>query len=209
MAQCHGRALGQPLREGHGLGFEFGRGHYAVDEAHAFGGGGVVGVAEHRDLQRAAHADQARQRPRGADVAAGADVHVGQVEARALGREHEVGLQHQAQPCAGRHAVHLRDQRRVHGVEHGQGLVQRADEVGRALLRVGAQHAEVAAGHEALARAAQQHGAHALVSGQGACGGEKGGGHRHVDGIERGRPVEAQRGHRAFAAHQQGRRRSL
>ncbi len=57
------------------------------------------------------------------------------LKARAGGGQHEVGFRHQAPPRASCHAMHLVDPGRVHGVERGHGLVQRADQLVRPALR--------------------------------------------------------------------------
>jgi len=99
--------------------------------------------------------------------------------------------------------VHLRDQRRVHGREQRQRLVEQREDVRRALHGVGAQRGQVAAGHEALARAAQHHGAHARVGADVFNGAVKRFGQRVIKSVERGGAVQAQRDDGALAFDEQ------
>jgi hypothetical protein len=113
------------------------------------GGGGELGVG---------HVFQAAAE--GADGGAGGaddeNVTVGHVK-------HEVGLQHEREARAGGHAVHLGDDGGVQLRQQRHGFVERRQQVARALHGVGTQRGQVAPGHEALARAAQHHAAHAVV----------------------------------------------
>ncbi|MPN60177.1 hypothetical protein SDC9_207902 [bioreactor metagenome] len=100
--------------------------------------------------------------------------------------------------------MHLGDDRGIEPLQQQQGFVERAQQVLRALHRVGAQRGQVAARHKGATAAMQQHGAHRGVLADGLhgvaqrqCGGQ-------VQRVPGGGAVEAQRGPRALAGDEQG-----
>ena len=116
------------------------------------------------DLHRLAHADDARQRPRAAAVRRQRDLAVGGREIGVVGGDDEIAGVHQRQAEAGDGAVHARDDRMRHPVQMSRSPRAGARSMrakscaarspaGRASAR--GERADVAAGHEVPAGAAQ------------------------------------------------------
>ena len=107
------RPFGQASGQDHRLLLEPGGGDDPVHQAETQRLGGVDRLRQQGDLHRSAQADQARQVPRAGEVAARADAGVGEVEARVLGGDREVGGERKAHAAAGDRALQAGDHRRI------------------------------------------------------------------------------------------------
>src|SRR5213596_3763646 len=192
--------LRRPLRElarerVHGAP-ELGVGHDARHESpleRLTGREHAVGEVE---LHRSAQPHEPREEVRGRPVGGRRDLRVRHREARRLGRDHEVAGEREREPAAGGHAVDRHDHGLVAPGEARHGPVQ----VGRELLDERADPREVVGEilhvtprAERLARAGDDHAAHARVVVDVERGVEKLPPERQVERVERVGPVERDR----------------
>src|SRR5690606_31648252 len=86
-----GRSLREPLHQLPRLALERIGGHHPIAQSEAKRLCRIDGLAQQRQLERAMQSDDARQRPRGGTITAGADQRIGDAEARALGSDDQIG----------------------------------------------------------------------------------------------------------------------
>src|SRR4051794_19692849 len=204
LCQRDGRHLEQPLDDGVHCVVELGGRHHAVHDADALGLAGVDHLGEERQLLGLVHTDEAGQEPRAAVVDAQSALHEDRAEAGEVGCDHEVAPEREAEPRAGRHAVHLCDGGLADVAQRGRAASD-ASHVAEASTRA-AGHAgvdEIGAGAEALAGAGDDE--HAVV----AVGGDidediaQVAPHLAGDGVELVGTVERERHHAVATLHEE------
>src|SRR5690606_25132043 len=108
------RAVCQPLRELRCLRFEIIRRDDKIDEAEILRGFGIEPIAQHGDLHRLLHADDARQHEGAAAIGRGTDTNIGERDKGILGRDHHIAGKQERETEPSRTAPHARHDRLRH-----------------------------------------------------------------------------------------------